>query len=83
MATAICQNAASVYAKSPARDAAIDSAQTWTHGGTLHVNQITSTDYANYKQYGCGGLKITTLVTVDESDKDNMRDHISKAFHQK
>lgn len=69
---AIEQNADPSYQNSPAKEMAIKSADTWEHSGKTHRNRIMSTLYANYRQYGCGGLKITLLVDITESNQKEM-----------
>lgn len=70
--TAINENYDKSYANSPAKEIALQSADTWTHAGRNHQNNIYSTDYANYRQYGCGGIKIAILVKFTEADSQRM-----------
>jgi hypothetical protein len=69
---AILANADSCYTNSPAKEIALKSCETWRHEGRKHINDIESTDYANYKQYGCGGLEIKVLVDIDERFQNDM-----------
>ncbi len=69
---AIEQNADSSYQNSPAKEMALKSADSWEHTGKIHRNRIMSTDYANYRQYGCGGIKIAVLVEINEANQQEM-----------
>ena len=69
---AIEQNADSSYQNSPAKEIALQSADTWEHTGRKHINQIMSTDYANYRQYGCGGIKIALLIEITDANSQEM-----------
>lgn len=73
MQEAIRGNADSSYGGSPAVLMAIASANRWIHQDPYHFLNIMSTAYANYRQYGCGGLPITPLVVVTEKDRAEMR----------
>jgi hypothetical protein len=73
---AIVMNADPVYSQSPAKALALRSCSRWQHNPGNHVLNIESLDYANYKQYGCGGLAITTLVEITPAQQDIMADHI-------
>lgn len=70
--TAINDNSDASYTNSPAKKMALQSAGTWTHVGRAHQNNIFSTAYANYRQYGCGGIKITILVQFTAADSQRM-----------
>ena len=76
MQEAIRRNADPCYASSPALTMAIESAEHWKHSEGRHLLDIYSTDYANYRQYGCGGLPITILVDVTAAEMDTMTEHI-------
>ena len=69
---AINQNAHSSYQNSPAKELALQSAESWEHKGRKHTNSIESTDYANYRQYGCGRNKIALLVEITEANQQEM-----------
>lgn len=72
MRFAINTNADASYQGSPAKEIALQSAQNWVHKPQHHQLDIFSTDYANYRQYGCGGLKIAILVDTTETDLQRM-----------
>ena len=57
------------YINSPAKDMAVQSAAEWMHLTRLHKNKIYSHRFANYRQYGCGGLPIALLVYISENGK--------------
>ena len=70
---AILTNADKSYMNSPAKDIALESVnQPWKHQGKWHIKNIMSTNYANYRQYGCGGLKIVELVRFTPADIQEM-----------
>ena len=75
---AIEQNADSSYQNSPAKEMVLKSAETWEHSGKLHTNNIMSTDYANYRQYGCGGIDIALLVDITEANQQEMLEQAVK-----
>lgn len=82
VAQAIKANADGSYEGSPAKSIAIKSVTNWTHESPNHVLPIMSTDYANYRQYGCGGIPIVKLVIITEADRDRIRKHFSQAFQE-
>jgi hypothetical protein len=77
---AISNNADPVYDKSPAKVAALKSADNWSVSGSLHMLKILSLAYANYKQYGCAGLEIKKLVVVNPSNVAEGRQAFEEAF---
>jgi len=81
MRKAINENADESYTNSPAKDKALASADKWNHSATLHLMRVMTLFYANYRQYGCGGLPISKLVVVTEANRQTMKDRTSKAFH--
>jgi hypothetical protein len=80
MKAAIRDNADKSYRKSPAKDIAIKSADNWKHADPLHLLGIISTCYANFRQYGCGGLPIHKLVVVSDKEIKEMEQIFSKTF---
>jgi len=80
MRRAINQNSDSSYKKSPAKTLALESTKVWNHQKIWHRLKIMSTDYANYRQYGCGGIDIRILVQVLQENKDAMKLRVFKAF---
>jgi hypothetical protein len=82
MLAAIDSNADQSYTdKSPAKRAAKNSVNNWTHSEEKHTLNIDSKMYANYRQYGCGGLTIAKLVEVLQTDIDKMKTRFEGAFH--
>lgn len=81
MQDAINNNADPSYRGSPAKDIALKSAQTWQHMSNRHILRIVSLLFANYRQYGCGGVTIAALVKVLENDKKKMRRHFAQVLH--
>jgi hypothetical protein len=81
MRGAIRDNADPVYSKSPVKVAAIKSADNWQVSGSHHLLKILSMAYANYKQYGCAGLEIKILVSVNQTNIEEGRRLFSEAFH--
>lgn len=69
---AINRNADPSYAGSEALSIALESAQSWQHQSGRHLLDIESTLLANYRQYGCGGMPITILVDLVETDMETM-----------
>jgi hypothetical protein len=66
---AIIRNADPSYKGSPAKTAALKSAETWEHRGRKHRNKIMSTAYANLRQYCADASRQAILVEMTESDK--------------
>jgi len=66
------------YEKSPAKAMALKSTETWVHSGRQHTCNIMSTRYANYRQYGCGGIRIVKLVNITKSDQLEMVEQAKK-----
>jgi uncharacterized protein YeeX (DUF496 family) len=81
MEEAIVQNADPSYHGSEAMDTAIRSAHVWNSSGRRVLSNIFAPMFANYRQYGCGGMPIAKLVEVRENNEQDMIDHISDAFH--
>lgn len=66
---AIITNADKSYDNSPAKEVALESVnQPWEHTGTRHTKNIMAPRFANYRQYGCGGLKIAELMRFTPTD---------------
>jgi hypothetical protein len=76
MQKAIDENADISYTQSPAKDMALKSALKWVRKGALHSLRIMSTLYANYRQYGCGGIPIKKLVILLPHNIDEMKQRI-------
>lgn len=81
MQSAIDKNADKSYTNSPAKKIAEKSADSWQHSLERHLLRIMSTAYANYRQYGCGGLPITILVAVSEAERQQMRQRFADVLH--
>lgn len=70
---AIVSNMDSSYQNSPAKLEALESANPpWSHQLGLHQKEIIAPLYANYRQYGCGGLEIHELVRFTTADIQEM-----------
>lgn len=80
MANAIRTNADPSYNKSHVKAATAKTAKNWNVGGSVHMLKILSAAYANYRQYGCGGLEIKKLVVVTQADIERGRQAFEKAF---
>jgi len=80
MQSAIENNSDDSYTGSPALTMAIKSAKKWIHQPLWHLLKIISTLYANYRQYGCGGIAIVILVKVLPGDRKKMEAAFQKAF---
>lgn len=65
---AIEGNADPSYKKSPAKEMALKSAETWEHLVRIHKNKIYSTDYANLRQYCEDTRRQATLVEFSDVD---------------
>ena len=73
---AIERHADSSYDGSEAKQIALESCQNWHHYDGLHRLDVQSLLFANYRQYGCGGLDIAILCDMHESDIDTAQHHI-------
>jgi hypothetical protein len=70
---AIVVNADPSYQNSPAKLEALESVnQPWSHQGSIHQKDIMAPLFANYRQYGCGGLEIHELVRFTPADMQEM-----------
>ena len=70
---AIEGNADQSYNQSPAKETAKQSADKWIHERhKRHRCKIMAPLFANYRQYGCGGIKIAELVRFTATDIKDM-----------
>ena len=81
MRNAIRNNKDSFYEGSQAVDVAVNSTTNWHHQGDIHRLPIRSFLWANYRQYGCGGIPIAELVKVLERDKEEQRKLLGQVLH--
>jgi len=79
---AIRQNHDASYTGSDALNPALQSAYNWIHSTTMHRLFILSYMWANYRQYGCGGIAIAKLVTFTEYNIRQMRDRLARVLHE-
>ena len=73
---AIERNADPSYSGSPAKQDAIDSCYQWQHQDGFHKLDVMAPLFANYRQYGCGGIPIAILVDMTQADIDLAQQHI-------
>ena len=68
--------------RSPAKILAIDSTTHWLNLGEMKLLNVMSTDYANYRQYQCGGIPEALLVVVTPTDRAKMRQRFADVLHK-
>lgn len=69
----IVSNADPSYQNSPAKTECLESANPpWSHELGIHQKDIMAPLFANYRQYGCGGLEIHELVRFTAANIQEM-----------
>jgi hypothetical protein len=73
---AINRNADASYDSSPAKQEALESCHRWQHQDGLHKLDVMAPLFANYRQYGCGGIPKAILCDMTQADIDLAQQHI-------